>query len=368
MFSLAVIMVVINGATQLFYAQSLGYKLKPTALAYFVGALGNLITGSVVPISGQAETLTLSGLIKNLNERVGALLIAAAIGIIFGITGLLSEVVEFSGNTVISGMMAGVGIILALVGIDLLKQDKRTGIISIIAAFIVWKITHDVVYTIAASVILSSLDFCILRKKRVSLESIAKNANIEPETLTWKFWTKEYWSDWKLIRPKFTAATVLGGLGFICLNIGSNISFGNITASIANTEPKLNALSAINSLADIPSVLFGGMPIEAIISGTAGAPWPVLAGIVMMILSGALLLTGLMTRIGKYVPSQSISGFLLIIGVILTAIPNINAVTTSNNPIEGSVAVVVTVITKNAFIGLVCGIIVKLTGNVFGIL
>jgi uncharacterized membrane protein len=42
-FALAVIFVVINGATQLFYAQSLGYKLKPTGLAYFVGAVGNIV-------------------------------------------------------------------------------------------------------------------------------------------------------------------------------------------------------------------------------------------------------------------------------------------------------------------------------------
>jgi AGZA family xanthine/uracil permease-like MFS transporter len=362
-------MVVANGATQLFYAQSLGYKLKPTAFAYFVGALGNLFSGSVVPISGQAETLTVSGLIKNLHERVGALLIAAVIGIIVGLTGGLSAIVDFSGTTVISGMMAGVGLILSIVAIDLFNQEKRIGLISIISAFIVYKFTHDVVYTIAASITLSSLDYCILQKRRVDLAQIAKDAEIEPEDNTkWQFWKKEFYSDWKLITPSFGPSAILGGLGFICLNIGSNISFGNITASIANTTPKLNALSVVNSLADVPSILFGGMPIEAIISGTAAAPWPVAAGIVMMALSGALLLTGLLGRIGKYVPSQSISGFLLIIGFVLTVVPNFSAVSGSSSPLEGIVAAGVTVITKNAFIGLVAGVLVKLTGNFFGIL
>jgi AGZA family xanthine/uracil permease-like MFS transporter len=367
LFLLAVFFVVVNGATQLFYAQSLGYKLKPTGLAYFVGAIGNLLTGSVVPISGQAETITMSGLIKNLNVRVAALLIASAVGIFLGATGLLSRIVDFSGTTVISGMMAGVGLILASVGVSLAKQELRTGIISMVSAVAVWILSHDVVYTIAASVFISSLDYCVLQKRRVSLEDVAKEAGIDAESANWKFWTKEYWADFKLIRPRFTPGAVMGGLGFICLNIGSNISFGNITASIAGVQPKLNALSVINSLADVPSILFGGMPIEAIISGTAGAPWPVAAGIAMMAVSGALLLTGLMTKIGGYVPSQSIAGFLLIIGFSLTLVPNLSAVAASESPLEGIVAGSVTMLTNNAFIGMLAGIIVKVTGNLFGL-
>ncbi|MDR1468563.1 MAG: hypothetical protein LBT00_04655 [Spirochaetaceae bacterium] len=366
-FLLAVFFVVVNGATQLFYAQSLGYKLKPTGLAYFVGAIGNLFTGSVVPISGQAETITMSGLIKNLNVRVAALLIASAIGIFLGATGLLSRIVDFSGTTVISGMMAGVGLILATVGVSLAKQEVRTGIISMVSAIAVWVLSHDVVYTIAASVFLSSLDYCLLQKRRVSLDDVAKDAGIDAESTDWRFWTKGYWADFKLVKPRFTFAALMGGLGFICLNIGSNISFGNITASIAGVEPKLNALSFINSLADIPSILFGGMPIEAIISGTAGAPWPVAAGIAMMAVSGALLLTGLMTKIGRYVPSQSIAGFLLIIGFSLTLVPNLSAVAASESPLEGIVAGSVTMLTNNAFLGMVAGVIVKLTGSLFGL-
>ncbi|MDR0639193.1 MAG: hypothetical protein LBG27_09925 [Spirochaetaceae bacterium] len=366
-FLLAVFFVVVNGATQLFYAQSLGYKLKPTGFAYFIGALGNLATGSVVPISGQAEMITMSGLIKNLNVRVAALLIASAVGIFLGATGLLSRIVDFSGTTVISGMMAGVGLILATVGVSLAKQEVRTGIISIVSAIAVWILSHDVVYTIAVSVFLSSLDYCLLQKRRVNLDDVAKDAGIDAESADWRFWTKDYWADFKVLRPQFTLGAVLGGLGFICLNIGSNISFGNITASIAGVEPKLNALSLINSLADIPSILFGGMPIEAIISGTAGAPWPVAAGIAMMAVSGALLLTGLMTKIGRYVPSQSIAGFLLIIGFSLTLVPNLSAVAASESPLEGIVAGSVTMLTSNAFVGMAAGVVVKLTGNLFGL-
>jgi len=41
------------------------------------------------------------------------------------------------------------------------------------------------------------------------------------------------------------------------LNIGTNIAFGNITAGFAGTTQNMDHLTVINSLADIPSVLFG---------------------------------------------------------------------------------------------------------------
>ena len=361
-FSLAVIFVVINGVTQLYYAKSLGYKMKPTGLAYFVGAIGNLFTGSVVPISGQAETLTLSGLIKNMNERLAALLIAAVVGIALGLTGSVSKIVDFAGPGAMNGMMAGVGYLLASVGIVLVKQEKRVGIVSFVVALAIYFTTHDLVYTIAGSVLVSSLDFCFLQKRRVDLSAVAKEAGSEPENDTWKFWTREYWKDFKLLKPTFNKAALLGGLSFICLNIGSNISFGTITSLyMAGEEPKLNALTVINSLADVPSTLFGGAPLEAIISGTAAAPdlgsvsGPWLAAILMMALSGILLLVGLIGKLGKYVPSQSIAGFLFVIGFCVTLLPSLTTAFASGQTASAAAAVAVTILTSNAFYGLAAG-------------
>ena len=115
---------------------------------------------------------------------------------------------------------------------------------------------------------------------------------------------------------------ILSALSIMMLNVGANISFGGITASIAGTQQNFDHLSIINSLADVPSAIFGGPPIEAIISGTAGAPWPVACGIVFMIAMAVLILTGLVGRLGRYLPAQSISGFLLVIGFALTSAAN----------------------------------------------
>lgn len=152
------------------------------------------------------------------------------------------------------------------------------------------------------------------------------------------------------------------------LNIGANISFGGITASIAGTSQNYDHLSIINSLADFPSALFGGPPIEAIISGTAGAPWPVACGIVFMFTTGILILAGLIDRLGKYLPSQSIAGFLLVIGFALTFAPNLSAVAGSENPMSGYIAMGVTAWSKNPFIGMVVGILVRYFAQYVGLI
>lgn len=54
---LAIIGVVLNGLPQGLLALTFGFASVPTALAFFVGAVGNTITQSVAPISFQAETI-----------------------------------------------------------------------------------------------------------------------------------------------------------------------------------------------------------------------------------------------------------------------------------------------------------------------
>lgn len=357
---LAIVFVIINGCTQVFYAQKKGYKIKPAAFAYFIGAVGNILSGNIVPISAQAETITLSGEIKDHHDKVGALLIAALIGVVLGITGLTTKIVDFAGTTVIYGMMAGVGLILCTTATAMFKNDLRTSIISLIIACGVFMLTKDVVYTIAASVLLSIVDFTLIRKMRIQV--------VQDESSEWRIWTKDYWKDFIIVKPRISIYTVLGALSLICLNIGSNISFGTISAGMSHENPNLDAIALINSLADIPSVIFGGIPLETIISGTNATHWPLLAGVLMMFISGILLMFGVMNKLIKWIPTESIVGFLFIIGFSLTLIPNLVLVSSSDNPLEGIVAAVVTAITKNAFLGIVVGILVKVSSSLWGLI
>jgi AGZA family xanthine/uracil permease-like MFS transporter len=378
MFSLAVIFVIINGIPQLYLAKNLGMKLKPTAFGYFIGAIGNLFTGSVTPISAQAETISMAGLIKNQNQRVFALLLAAIVGIILGASGLIGKVAVFAGDSVLSGMMAGVGLILTLVVVNFIKTDKRTSLVSLVFGLLTYAVClnsgvgflngNALVLTIAVSMFASIIDFALIQKRRISFAELPAEVQ---ESDNFKFWTKDFWKDFKLVKPAFTASAILGGLGIICLNIGSNLTFGGITSGIAGTTQNFNVLTFINSLADIPSILFGGAPIEAIISGTAASPWPVVAGIVMMALCGVLLITGILGRLGKYIPAESIAGFLAVIGFKLTLVLNLGLIgVLAKNPTDASAGVVafgITALTKNPFLGLVAGILVNITKGLFGL-
>lgn len=371
-FILAVIAVIINGVPQLLYAQTRGFAMKPAGFAYLIGALGNLITGSVTPISSQAETITVASVKKDLRNNVSSILLAALLMVVMGLCGGVTAISEFAGAAVVAGMMSGVGLMLAGVSLDMFQQEKRTTIVSVVSAIIAYALFlnngNKVVWTIFISVVISTADFLFLQKRRVDLTTMVEDGrDMIANTTEWRFWKKEYWSDFNLIKPTLNLSVVMGALSLLMLNIGANISFGGITASIAGTTQNFDHLSIINSLADVPSALFGGPPIEAIISGTAGAPWPVACGIMFMLVTGVLVLTGLVTRLGKYLPAQSISGFLLVIGFALTFAPNLQTVAASENSMSGYIALGVTAWSKNPFLGMVCGVLVRFFGSYVGL-
>lgn len=371
-FILAVVAVIINGVPQLLYAQARGFAIKPAGFAYLIGAVGNLFTGSVTPISSQAETITVASVKKNLRVNVSSILLAAVLMMVLGLFGGVNMIADFAGPAVVAGMMSGVGLMLAGVTLDMFGQEKRTTAVSVISALAAYVIFlndgNKVVWTIFISVAVSTIDFLFLQKRRVDMSTLVEEGREAVEMSSeWRFWKKEYWADFKLIKPTINLSVIMGALSIMMLNIGANISFGGITASIAGTSQNYDHLSIINSLADIPSALFGGPPIEAIISGTAGAPWPVACGIVFMLVTGILILTGLISRLGKYLPAQSISGFLFVIGLIMTFAPNLTTVAQSDGSMSGFIALGVTAWSKNPFLGMVAGILVKFLGSYVGL-
>lgn len=371
-FILAVIAVIINGIPQLLYAQSRGFALKPSGFAYLVGAVGNLLTGSVTPISGQAETITVASVKKNLRNNVSSILLAAVVMVTLGLCGGVNKIADFAGVAVVSGMMAGVGLILADVSWQMFGQEKRVTLVSLAAALLTMVLLRNnpnkLVWMIFISVLVSTLDFLLLQKRRINFEEMVEDGR-EPiaDSTEWRIWKKEYWADFKLVKPTINLTVIMGTLSLVMLNIGANISFGGITASIAKTTQNFDHLSIINSLADVPSSLFGGPPIEAIISGTAGAPHPVACGIVFMFATAILILLGLVGRLGKYLPAQSIAGFLFFIGIQFTFLPNLGGVVAAEKNVCGFVALGITAWSKNPFLGMVVGVLVKYYGAYIGL-
>ena len=344
---MAVIGVVLNGLPQGLLALSLGFASIPTAMAFFVGAVGNAVTQNVAPISFQAETITYAGTSgKNRSERCTMIFIGGVIMAIVGLTGTLTHIVDFIGSDIASGMMAGVGLILAKTAVDMIKSDRLSGFVSLVSALITYYIFRDssnvLVYTILISVVASCVASAIFQKgerKTIKVE----NDNFKRQPFT------------------FNTNVIIGALGMACLNIGSNISFGSITSSMAPTAHyNVDQLTFISSLADMCSSFFGGAPVESIISATAAAPHAVTCGVVMMAVIGVILLTGLLPKIGRFVPSSSIAGFLFVLGVFKTVC--LDAPTAlATAPAVGGLTMAVTAI-SNPFFGMLAGIAARLLG------
>ena len=343
---LAVIGVVLNGLPQGLLALSLGFASIPTAMAFFVGAFGNAVTQNVAPISFQAETITYAGTAgKNRSECCTMILVEGAIMAVIGLCGALTGIVNFIGQDIAFGMMAGVGIMLSKVSIDMVKSDKIAGGVSLGAALLTYYFTREssnvLVYTIVVSVIASCIASAVFQKEKKTI--VVQDDNFKRQKLT------------------FNMNVILGALGMACLNIGSNISFGSITASMAPTAHyNVDQLTVISSLADMSSSFFGGAPVESIISATANAPHAVWAGVAMMVVIGVILLTGLLPKISKYVPSSSIAGFLFVLGIFKTVALDAPSAL-QNNPAVGGLTMVVTAVT-NPFLGMVAGTVARFIG------
>lgn len=115
--------------------------------------------------------------------------------------------------------------------------------------------------------------------------------------------------------------------------------------------------------------MFGGGPVESIISATGGAPHPLMSGVLMMVLMAIILFSGLLPKMGKYIPSESIAGFLFVLGAIVTvpvnAVSALTATGVPGGPIVGGITMTVTAIT-DPFLGMVSGIIFKVFASILG--
>jgi len=346
---LAAIGVVFNGVPMMIYAMGYGFLAAPTAIGYAIGAGGMLIAGPVTPISIQARTIALVGTMgKNLKERLSMSLFAGLLMAVVGAFGLIHAVMEFAGERIVFAMQAGVGIMLAQVAISMIKSDRFTGIISLATALVLWVWTGNLVYIIVVSVVASSAAFLIKNKKPIEIVE-------EKYKLSYH-------------KPVINYNVIRGALALACLTVGSNIAFGNITAGMSGSTANIDALTVFSGLANL-SAIFGGAPVESIISATGAAPNPLLSGVLMMVILGVIMVTGLLPKIARFVPMQSIAGFLFVIGAFLTT--PVNAVAAFSGAAAGAeqfavgLALIVTVL-ADPFIGLASGTLFLRIAPLFG--
>lgn len=352
---LAAIAVVINGLPQGLLALTFGFAAFPTALAFLAGPIGMLALGQIAPISFQAEAIVLAGTMgKDRSERLNIVFFTGVGMSVIGALGLLQPTINFIGPAILNGMMAGVGITLAKVGIDMIKGNLAIGGISLAIAILTYFMTENLVYTIVASVFISSIAWIFISKNKKytkSEETLLK----EKDALKYE----------KLIplKFKFNYNIIRSVLALITMQIGGNIAYASITGNLANRPTNVDYVTLYSGIGDAISAFFGGGPVEAIISGTAVAPNPAISGVIMMLIMAAVLFAKLLPKIAKYVPSESIAGFLLVLGAIIVFPTNI-ALGIQEGPVVASITTIVTAST-DPFIGMLAGVVVRFLINIF---
>lgn len=355
---LAAIGVVLNGIPQGLLALTYGFASVPTAIGFAIGAAACGALSSVAPISFQAETIVMAGSMgKDRRERLSMVMFGGLIMVVLGLTGALSAITGFAGDAIVHAMMAGVGFVLVKTAFGMVKENQLVGWVSVASAVVIYLIakfldpSNALVYTIIGSLVISSVTAKCAKQK------LGENV------------AQEKMCRLKLEKPKINLNVVRGALSLACLTIGANIAFGNITSNMGGGNLNVDHLTVYSGLADAASSLFGGGPVEAIISATGAAPHAVLSGVIMMAVMALILFFGLLPKIGKFVPSQSIAGFLFILGAFVT-IPGDGAAAFATAEAGGSIIAAVTMSVTavfDPFFGMLAGIALKIFIGLTGI-
>lgn len=339
---LAAIAVVVNGLPQGLLALSFGFAAFPTALAFLAGIVGMLFFAQVAPISFQAESIVLAGSMgKNREERLNIVFYTGIAMALIGGIGLLQPTIDFIGPAILNGMMAGVGITLAKVGVDMTRQNVWVGGVSILTAFVVYFMSENLVYTIVTSVFVSSLVSLLMQKGNASIKN---TSNLENEKLI-------------PLKPSCNFNIIRSVLALVTLQIGGNIAYASITGKLANKATNVDYVTLYSGVGDAISAFWGGGPVEAIISGTAVAPDPQVAGVVMMMIMAVILFARLLPKVAGFVASETIAGFLLVLGAVVVFPANIKE-GLAVAPIISSITAIITV-TTDPFLGMVAGVLVR---------
>ncbi len=343
-------------------ALSFGFLLLPSAAGFIVGAVGSLLTGNITPVSFQQENLVLAtGLSKDMRPRVSMILIAAFLTGLLGLLGLPQLIVDTVGREIFLGMLAGVGLYLTKVGLDLAKEKLIIGIPCIIVALGVQIWTNNLVYAVTASVPLGILIQWLLVR-------FGKSEVSEIKVPKYPSWWAGIVAEFKAIKPIISIPVVIGALALATLTLGGNIAYTGVNLSMANNPAETyNQVTLISGLADFASSLFGGASMEVIVSATAAAPHPVISGALLMLGAAIVLLTGLIYKIAKYIPLSAMGGYLIAIGAVLVLPWNAMDAFAAGNPIVVALTIGATAFT-NPFYGLVVGLLAKTLMGLFGIL
>jgi adenine/guanine/hypoxanthine permease len=335
-------------------ALNFGFLMFPSSIGYLTGVVGSLITGSVTPVSFMYESMVLSySLSKKFRERITMILIAAAVTAIFGIFGLPQLIVDRVGKDIFLAMLAGVGVYLAKVGLDISMEDKKIGMPCFLVAILTQLITKDLIWTVSISIPFGFVLQWFLIKYKIYNKPTQKI-----RIPKYKSWLEMVRRETRLIKPVFNRKVLLGSLALSTLTVGGNVAYVGATLEMTKSAPTYNQATIISGIADYTSGLIGGANMELIISPTASAPHPLGAAIIYMSIAAIILGSGLIYKIAKYIPISAMGGYLFVIGAFLILPYNAIDAFKIGDPVVVALTLSMTALT-NPFYGLLAGLVSK---------
>ena len=331
----------LNGISTIILATTFGFGAFPSSLLFIVGAIGLLFTGQVSPVMLQSELIVLAGSLgRNRNERLCICVYAGILTTLCGVTGIIGSVVDFVGDDILFGVMAGVGIMLTGVSINMIKEDLKLGLISLVCGVSTYLATRSVIYTMMAAILIPGILWNIFWKKGEDVQEESSDAE-----------------RFQMVRLSFNPVILRGVLAISTLLIGGIISGAAINASLAGSEVNFNSVTWYTGLGTTLSSLFGGAPGGIIVAGTASAPDPLLSGVLLMIFMTLLMLLKLIGPIKKVLPLNCVSGLLFVMGAMVIFPENaLNAL--SGSPLVGGVTML-TAAMVDPFSGMCAGLLVR---------
>lgn len=349
---LASVFLLADGVGEGFVAIALGFAVKATGIGFLVGAALMLIFQSVAPVSFQVESLTVISRRAKGDWRTMcyAVILAGLVGAMLGAVGVYGALVTFIGEGIQGGMMMGAGLILTIVAIELLRESWKIGLLSGVVAIAVFLLVGDLVWALVASV-----GACVILGRWVPSPAVISNPEIEKVSLV-----PRSWQDLKFFKnPNVIRAT----LAILALRTGTSIAYTAICGEFAGVTTNFDMQNILIGISGISSALFGGATLEPIVSPTAATPLPIFSGVLFMALMGIICLTGVLPKIGRWVPIPAVSGILIVIGAFIVIPENLSFV--MQDPVAGGVTAAITAATMDPFLGMLVGLIVRaITGIV----
>lgn len=322
---------------------SFGYATLPTALAFIIGGIGMVVFHSACPLSVPTEVIILAGRIgKTERERACIGMYSGFLIFLFGLTGILGTIQNYVGDTIMSAIMAGVGIMIAMVAINLVKENPLAGGTSVGIAVVVYLLTGNLIYTIIACVSGAALVYNIVKRDEVKAKP---KSDLSRE----KF---------RFMKPMFNKNVLRGTLGVTTLIMGAIVADGGTTSQLAGIPLNVDFQAIVTGIAGLLSSMFGGAPAGVIVSATATAPDPIVCGVMMMGILAILMLLRVVPKIARYIPSQGIAGILFTLGTFVIFPGNATAALSDNAPVAAVTMLVGAMV--DPFFGMVAGVLLRL--------